>query len=84
MLRDLFFVSVLGAFFLLGLRRPFLFIPAYIYADLIRPQYLTYWALNSVPVSQILFFCAFGFWGLAEEAETGGGGDPFYIEGGCA
>ena len=65
MLRDLFFVSVLGAFFLLGLRRPFLFIPAYIYADLIRPQYLTYWALNSVPVSQILFFCAFGFWGLS-------------------
>lgn len=61
-MRDLFFVAFLGAFFLLGLRRPFLMVLGYVYVDIVSPQHLSYYLLNSIPVSLIFFLGAVGGW----------------------
>ncbi|WP_340264762.1 putative O-glycosylation ligase, exosortase A system-associated [Sphingobium mellinum] len=61
-MRDLFFVAFLGAFFLLGLRRPFLLIAVYAYIDIVSPQRLSYFLLNSIPISAIAFVLAVGAW----------------------
>ena len=52
---------------LLGLRRPYLFTLGYIYVDLVSPQRLSYYLLNSVPVSLIFFAAALGGWALADD-----------------
>ena len=41
------------ALFGFGFRRPFLFVLAYVYVDIVSPQRLTYLLLNSVPISLI-------------------------------
>jgi probable O-glycosylation ligase (exosortase A-associated) len=51
--RDLVFVAFLLALFATGFRRPFLFVLAYAYIDIVSPQRLTYLLLNSVPISLI-------------------------------
>jgi probable O-glycosylation ligase (exosortase A-associated) len=51
--RDLVFVAFLAALFATGFRRPFLFVLAYAYIDIVSPQRLTYLLLNSVPISLI-------------------------------
>jgi probable O-glycosylation ligase (exosortase A-associated) len=51
--RDLVFVAFLAALFAAGFRRPFLFVLAYAYIDIVSPQRLTYLLLNSVPISLI-------------------------------
>ncbi|RJT25147.1 putative O-glycosylation ligase, exosortase A system-associated [Chakrabartia godavariana] len=61
-MRDLFFVAFLGALFLLGLRRPFLMVLGYVYVDIVSPQHLSYYLLNSIPVSLIFFLGAVGGW----------------------
>jgi putative inorganic carbon (HCO3(-)) transporter len=58
-MRDLAFVGFLMAFLALGLKRPFLFVLAYAYVDIVAPQRLSYWLLNSIPVSMIVFGFAF-------------------------
>ena len=52
-MRDLAFVGFLAALFAFGFRRPFLFVLAYAYIDIVSPQRLTYLLLNSVPISAI-------------------------------
>lgn len=52
-MRDLVFVAFLCALFAAGLRRPFVFVLAYVYIDIVSPQRLTYILLNSVPISLI-------------------------------
>ncbi|PNQ02154.1 putative O-glycosylation ligase, exosortase A system-associated [Sphingobium sp. SA916] len=66
-MRDLFFVAFLGAFFLTGLRRPFLLIAVYAYIDIVSPQRLSYFLLNSVPISFIAFVAAVGSWILVDD-----------------
>ena len=66
-MRDLFFVAFLGAFFLLGLRRPFLLIAVYAYIDIVSPQRLSYFLLNSIPISAIAFVLAVGAWAVADK-----------------
>ena len=66
-MRDLFFVAFLGAFFLLGLRRPFLLIAVYAYIDIVSPQRLSYFLLNSIPISAIAFALAVGAWLLVDK-----------------
>ena len=61
-MRDLFFVAFLGAMLLLGMRRPFLMVLGYVYVDIVSPQHLSYYLLNSVPVSLIFFLGAVGGW----------------------
>jgi len=64
---DLAFVGFLAALFALGLKRPFLLVLAYVYIDLVSPQRLTYWLLNSVPISMIAVAMAVGGWALADD-----------------
>jgi probable O-glycosylation ligase (exosortase A-associated) len=51
--RDLAFIGFLVALFGLGFRRPFIFVLTYIYIDIVSPQRITYYLLNSVPISMI-------------------------------
>ncbi|HVJ01059.1 MAG TPA: putative O-glycosylation ligase, exosortase A system-associated [Sphingomonas sp.] len=52
-MRDYAFVLFLVALLGMGLRRPFLFVLAYAYIDIVSPQRLTWLLLNSIPISLI-------------------------------
>jgi probable O-glycosylation ligase (exosortase A-associated) len=66
-MRDVFFIAFLGVFFLLGFRRPFLLIGAYTYIDIVTPQRLCYYLLNSIPISAVAFVLAVGAWALVDD-----------------
>jgi len=61
-MRDLFFLAFLGVFFLMGFRRPFLLVAVYAYIDIVSPQRLSYFLLNSIPISFIAFGAMVGAW----------------------
>lgn len=61
-MRDLVFIGFLLALLGLGARRPFMFVLAYVYIDIVSPQRLTYLLLNSVPISLIAVALAVGTW----------------------
>ena len=61
-MRDLFFLAFLAIFFLMGLRRPFLLVAVYAYIDIVSPQRLSYFLLNSIPISAIAFAAMVGAW----------------------
>jgi probable O-glycosylation ligase (exosortase A-associated) len=65
--RDLAFIGFLLALWGTGFRRPFLFVLAYIYIDIISPQRLTYYMLNSVPISLIAVVLAVLGWAIADD-----------------
>ena len=58
-MRDLVFVGYLLALLFLAFKRPFLFTLVYAYVDIVAPQRLSYFLLNSVPLSLIVFALAF-------------------------
>ncbi len=64
---NLFLTAFVSAFLAAGVRRPFLFVLAYAYIDIVAPQKVTWGFLQSVPVSLIAFCCAFGAWMVAED-----------------
>lgn len=66
-MRDLGLIAFLLGLIALGLRRPFLFVLAYAYVDIVSPQRLSYYLLNAVPVSLICFALALGGWLLADD-----------------
>ena len=66
-MHDLFFIGFLAALFGMGLRRPFLLILLYVYIDIVSPQRLTYYLLNSVPISLIAVAAAVGGWAVADD-----------------
>ncbi|MDB5688520.1 MAG: putative O-glycosylation ligase, exosortase system-associated [Sphingomonas bacterium] len=66
-MRDLAFVAFFFGLIALGFRRPFLFVLAYVYVDIVAPQRLSYYLLNSVPVSMICALLAVGGWALADD-----------------
>jgi putative inorganic carbon (hco3(-)) transporter len=57
-MRDLIFVAYLGLILLLAFKRPFMFTLVYAYIDICAPQRLSYFLLNSVPISLIVFALA--------------------------
>ena len=59
---DLGFLAFLGAVALLGLKRPFLWVLAFIYVDIVSPQDISWGFLKSIPVSLLFFLAAFGGW----------------------
>jgi len=65
--RDLFLIGFLVGILLAGFRRPFLFVLAYIYVDIVSPQRLSYYLLSSIPVSLIVFIAAFLGWAIADD-----------------
>ncbi len=66
-MRDLAFALFLMAFIAIGLRRPFLLVLAYCYVDIVAPQRLSYFLVNSIPVSLVTFAFAVGMWVLADD-----------------
>lgn len=66
-MRDLVFVAFLLAFIGTGFKRPFLFVLAYVYIDIVAPQRMTYYLLNSVPLSLIVFVLAVGGYLIADD-----------------
>ena len=66
-MRDLAFLGFLAALLALGLKRPFLFVLAYAYVDIVAPQRLSYYLLNSLPVSMILGALAVATWALFDD-----------------
>jgi probable O-glycosylation ligase (exosortase A-associated) len=71
-MRDLAFVAFLVGLLGLGFRRPFLFVLVYAYIDTVAPQRLSYYLLNSLPLSLIVACLAFAGWLLADK-KTGVG-----------
>jgi len=65
-MRDLAFVGFIAAMLALGLKRPFLFVLLYLYIDTVSPQRLSYYLINSVPISMIVAVLAIGSWLLIE------------------
>lgn len=61
-MRDIAFVAFLFAFIGIGFRKPFLFILCFCYIDIVAPQKLSYFLINSVPVSMIVFGLAIIGW----------------------
>jgi probable O-glycosylation ligase (exosortase A-associated) len=66
-MRDLALVGFLLAILALGFRRPFLFVLAYAYVDIVAPQRLSYYLLNSVPFSMIVAVLALLGWLIADD-----------------
>ncbi len=58
-MRDLVFVGYIAVIMLMAFKRPFLFTLVYAYVDIVSPQRLSYFLLNSIPLSLILFVLAF-------------------------
>lgn len=65
-MRDLAFVGFLAALLAMGLKRPFLFVLAYVYVDTVSPQRLSYFLLNAIPLSMIVAVLAMGGWLVAD------------------
>jgi probable O-glycosylation ligase (exosortase A-associated) len=63
-MRDLGFVFYMLALLGLGFKRPFVFVLAYAYVDIVAPQRLSYYLLNSVQISLIVAALAIGGWAL--------------------
>ena len=63
-MRDLAFVAFIAGLLALGFKRPFLFVLAYVYVDTVSPHRLSYFLLNSVPLSMIVACLAAAGWML--------------------
>ena len=64
---DLALAAFVLGFLALGLRRPFLWVLAYLYIDIVAPQKISYFLLASIPLSRIAFLAAFAGWLLADD-----------------
>lgn len=63
---DLALFAFLFAALALGFRRPWLWVPAYLYIDILSPQKIGWSLTGSIPVSLIAFVLAFAGWLLAD------------------
>lgn len=66
-MRDLIFVGYIALIMLMAFKRPFLFTLVYAYVDIVSPQRLSYFLLNSIPLSLILFALAFAGFALGDD-----------------
>ncbi|MCX7285769.1 MAG: putative O-glycosylation ligase, exosortase A system-associated [Novosphingobium sp.] len=64
---DLFLLAFVMAFLGAGIRRPFIFVLAYVYIDVVSPQKVSWGILTQIPISLIAFLFAFGAWFVAED-----------------
>ncbi len=63
---DLAITGFTLALLVAGLRRPFIWVLAYLYIDILSPQKISYHLLSSLPISLIAFVLAFGGWALVD------------------
>ena len=66
---DLFLLSFIGLFLALGLKRPFFWVLAYVYIDIVAPQKVGWSLVTILPLSAIAFAAAFGGWLLFDSKE---------------
>jgi probable O-glycosylation ligase (exosortase A-associated) len=66
---DLALLAFVGALLALGIRRPFFWVLAYIYVDVVSPQRVGWSFIQSIPLSLIAFVAAFGGWLLLDHKE---------------
>ena len=66
---DLALLGFIAILMVLGIRRPFVWVLAYIYIDTLSPQDIGFRFVASLPVSLIAFCAAFGGWLLVERKE---------------
>jgi probable O-glycosylation ligase (exosortase A-associated) len=64
---DLFLLAFVFAFIGSGFRRPFVFVLAYTYIDIVAPQKVSWGVLQHLPISLIAFVCAFLAWAVADD-----------------
>lgn len=64
---DLAITAFTLALLVLGLRRPFLWVLAYLYIDILSPQKISYSLLAALPISLIAFVAAFLGWALLDD-----------------
>jgi len=64
---ELFLSAFLLGLMVCGLRRPFLWVLAYLYVDILAPQYMSKALLASLPISLITFLAAVGGWLLIDD-----------------
>ncbi len=65
-MRDLALIGFLAALLALGFKRPFLFALAYVYVDTVSPHRLSYYLLNSIPLSMIVALLAVVGWAIGD------------------
>lgn len=65
--RDLAFIAFLAAIFALGFRRPFVFVLAYVYIDVVSPQRMSYFLLNAFPISAMAVGFAVLAWAAMDD-----------------
>lgn len=63
---DLALTGFVLALLALGFRRPFVWVIAYLYIDILTPQRISWGLLASLPISLIAFLLAFGGWLLLD------------------
>ena len=68
-MRDLFLAAFLALFAAFGLRRPFIWVLAYLYVDIVAPQKITFGFLTSIPISLIMFVLAVMGWVFFDKKE---------------
>ncbi|QGN54725.1 putative O-glycosylation ligase, exosortase A system-associated [Novosphingobium sp. Gsoil 351] len=68
---DLFLTAFVFALFVAGLRKPFVWVLAYVYIDVLAPQKISWFLLQKLPISLIAFGLAFLGWAYAD-AKNGG------------
>ncbi|MBU6268008.1 MAG: O-antigen ligase family protein [Sphingomonadales bacterium] len=66
---DLALTGFLALFLALGIRRPFLWVLAYLYVDIVSPQKISMGLLTSIPVSLIAFCLAVFGWFFLDKKE---------------
>ena len=64
---ELVLIAFLAGLVLLGFRRPFIWVLAYLYVDLVMPQKIGYVILPVVPISLIFFVLALAGWALMDD-----------------
>jgi probable O-glycosylation ligase (exosortase A-associated) len=63
---DLALLGFIAMFLAFGLKRPFLWLLAYIYVDAVAPQKIGWSLIHILPLSLITFVAAFGGWALMD------------------
>ena len=63
---DLFFFGFFGLLMAMGLRRPFIWVLAYLWVDILAPQKIAFGFFSSLQVSLIAFCAAFAGWLLTD------------------
>lgn len=64
---NLAFTAIVGLMLALGLRRPFIWVLAYLYIDILAPQKISWGFLSVIPISLIAFVFAFAGWMLLDD-----------------